>query len=208
MGRALFTAQRQGAELLGEARDGLLAVGDGDGAAEAEMMLGELDWIASRWDDAEVHFAQAETLIADRPASSQTARVSATLARLRMIANDNREARRHGARALETARALGLTALEANVLNTLGPTRAYDGDLGGVDDLHAGIRLAEKLRSPEVFRGYANLAYVHGILGDHHRSRQLRRRAGAAAEQFGLADGARWIRVHDIEDQFHRRSVG
>ena len=204
MGRALFTAQRQGADVLGEARDGLLGLGDRDGAAEAEMMLGELDWIASRWDDAEVHFARAETLIADRPASCQTARVTAALARLRMIANDNRAARRHGARALETARALGLPALEANVLNTLGPTRAYDGDLGGIDDLQAGIQLAEKLRSPEVFRGYANLAYVHSILGDHHRSREWRRRAGDAAERFGLADGARWIRVHDIEDQFHR----
>jgi DNA-binding CsgD family transcriptional regulator/tetratricopeptide (TPR) repeat protein len=203
MGRALFTAQRQGGDVLGEARDGLLRVGDRDGAAEAEMMLGELDWIASRWDDAEVHFARAETLIADRPASCPTARVTAALARLRMIANDNREARRLGARALETARGLGLPDLEANALNTLGPTRAYDGDLGGVDDLQAGIRLAEELRSPEVFRGYANLAYVYGILGDHRRSRQWRRHAGEAAERFGLADGARWIRVHDIEDRFH-----
>ena len=182
----------------------LLGLGDRDGAAEALVMLGELDWIASRWDDAEVHLARAETLIADRPASGQTARVTAALARLRMIANDNRAARRHGVRALETARALMLPALEANVLNTLGPTRASDGDLGGIDDLEAGIQLAEKLRSPEVFRSYANLAYVYFILGDHRRSREWRRRAGEAAERFGLADGERWFRVHEIDDQFHR----
>jgi DNA-binding CsgD family transcriptional regulator/tetratricopeptide (TPR) repeat protein len=202
LGRAVFTAERRGADVLREARDGLLALGDHDGAAEAEMMLGELAWIASRWDAAEVHFDRAAELVADRPPSRQTAHVTAGLARMRMVAGANREARRHGTRALEMAQSLALPALQANVLHTIGPARVADGDLGGIRELEAGVELAEALGSPEVLRGYANLAYVHNLLGDADRSRHWRQRAGAAAERFGLADGMRWARAHDIGDRF------
>ncbi len=118
------------------------------------------------------------------------------------MAGANRDARHYGIRALEMARSLGLRALEANVLITVGPARFGEGDLGGIDDLEAGVELAEALGSPEVRRGYANLAYVHGILGDPRRSRQWRRRAGDAAERFGLAHGGLWARAHDVEDRF------
>ena len=149
LGRTLLTLESDGADVLGEARDGLLALGDDERAAEAEMMLGELDWISSRWDDAETHFQRAATLVADHAASRATARVIGGLARFRMIGGANRQARRDATLALEMARALELRVLEANVLNTLGPARVNDGDLGGIDDLKAGIELAEALGSPE-----------------------------------------------------------
>jgi hypothetical protein len=51
-------------------------------------------------------------------------------------------------------------------------------------------------------RGYVNLAYVYAILGDTRRCRQWRRKAGDAAERFGLTDGMLWARAHSIEDRF------
>jgi hypothetical protein len=119
-----------------------------------------------------------------------------------MIGGANGQARSYGTRALEMARSLGLRALEANVLHTLGPARVNDGDVGGIDDLEAGIALAETLGSPEARRGYANLAYVYAILGDPRRCRQWRRRAGIAAEHLGDSEGVRWARAHDLEDRF------
>ena len=202
LGRTLVTTESRGADVLAEARDGLVALGDDEGAAEAEMLLGELDWIGSRWDAADVHFDRAASLVADRPPSRATAQVTAGLARFRMIAGAHTDAQRHGTRALEMARSLGLPALEANVLNTLGPARVNDGDLGGIEDLKAGIKLAEALGSPEVRRGYSNLAYVNIILGEPRRCRQWRRRAADAAERFGQHEGVRWARAHDIEDRY------
>jgi tetratricopeptide (TPR) repeat protein len=202
LGRTLVTAESRGADVLSEARDGLLALGNDEGAAQAEMLLGELRWIGSRWDEAEAHFERAATLVANRQPSRATAEVTAGLARFRMIAGANREARRDGSRALEMARALGLTALEANVLHTLGPARVNEGDLGGIDDLEAGIRLAEALDSPEARRGYANLTYVYAILGDTRRCREWRGRARDAAERFGVTEGVRWAQAHDIGDRF------
>jgi DNA-binding CsgD family transcriptional regulator len=109
---------------------------------------------------------------------------------------------RDGTQALEMARALGLTALEANVLHTLGPARVNAGDLGGIDDLEAGIELAESLDSPEARRGYVNLTYVYAILGDTRRCRHWRGRARDAAERFGVTEGVRWAQAHDIGDHF------
>ena len=202
LGRAIFTAERRGADLLGEARDGLVALGDDEAAAEAEMMLGVIDWTGSRWDDAEVHFDRAATLVADRPPSRATAQVNAELARLRMIAGANEEAERYGAQALEMARILGLRVVEAESLMSVGTARFGDGDLGGVADIEAGVELAEAIGSPQAFRGYGNLSYVYSLLGDPGRARHWRRRAADAADRFGLADGVCWARAHTTEDRF------
>ena len=46
LGRARFHAEQAGGDQLAEARDGLLATGDRESAAEAEAMLGKLAWWA------------------------------------------------------------------------------------------------------------------------------------------------------------------
>ncbi len=203
LGRAVFSAERRGSEVLAEARDGMLAAGDSAGAAEAEMMLGELEWIASRWDAASVHFDRAAAHVADQPATPQTARVIVDLAKFRLIAGDHQAARAHGARAVEMARTLGSPALEADVLATIGPSRVTDGDLGGIADLETAIALAERIDSPVVGRAYANLSYVRGIMGDLRENHRWRSKAREAAERFGLTDLARWADAHDTEYDFH-----
>jgi ATP/maltotriose-dependent transcriptional regulator MalT len=116
-----------------------------------------------------------------------------------MIAGDSRAARTYGARALALARTLGLRAIEADVLITLGPTRVGDGDLGGVEDVAAGVELAEALNTPTVSRGYANLSYVYGLLGELRLNHEWRQRTREAAERFGVTELQRWSRAHDTE---------
>ena len=112
--RSVFTADREGADVIAEARDLLLASGDHEGAAEAEMMLGELEWIANQWDRALTHFHHAEALVEVRRPTRSTVEVLASLARFNMIFGENQEALRHGRTAQAMARSLDLPALEAS----------------------------------------------------------------------------------------------
>ena len=64
------------------------------------------------------------------------------------------------------------------------------------------MALAESVNSAEVGRGYGNLTYVHGLLGDLRSSRYWRRRAHDAAVRFGLASVLKWAEMHDVEDWF------
>lgn len=121
---------------------------------------------------------------------------------LRMSTGDNQAARYHGARALVMVRDLGLPALEADVLITVGSAQVNDGDLNGLGDLEAGVQMAERLDSPLLARGYANVGVSHGLLGDLPKLRHWRGRARATAERFGLAEVVRWARAHETEDVF------
>ena len=166
------------------------------------MMLGELEWIASQWDKAVAHFHRAEALVEMRRPTRATAQVLASLARFHMIAGENQEALRYGRSAQAMARTLGSPALEADALMTIGPARVADGDLGGIDDLEAGVALAESVNSAEVGRGYGNLTYSYGLLGDLSRARHYRRLAHDAAVRFGVASMLKWAEMHDVEDRY------
>lgn len=199
LGRARFLADRSGDDVLAEALAGLVAAGDDEGAAEAEVMLGELAWIGSRWPEAQTRLASVAALIDRREPTVRIAQVAGELARMQMIQGANESARESAERALAEARRFDLPGLEANVLITRGPARLADGDLGGISDLETGVAIAERIGSPTVARGYANLSYAFGILGEFAQSVEWRRRAREAAEAHGLADLTRWAQAHDIE---------
>jgi DNA-binding CsgD family transcriptional regulator len=199
LGRARFVGERSGADELTAALTGLRAAGDDEGTAEAEVMLGEVAWIGSRWSDAQQHLAAAATLIDAHGPSRRTARVAGDLARMQMISGDNAAARRSAARALDEADRFDLPDLAANVLITRGPARVADGDLGGIEDLETGVAIAERIGTPTVARGYANLSYVNGLLGNRPASIDWRAKARAAGEAHGLRDLLRWADAHDAE---------
>jgi DNA-binding CsgD family transcriptional regulator len=199
LGRARFLSDRGGAEELAGALTGLRAAGDDEGAAEAEVMLGELAWIGSRWSDAQDHLGAAAALVEAQPSTVRSARVAADLARIQMISGDNAAARQSAARALDEAERFELPDLAANVLITRGPARVADGDLGGVEDLEAGVAIAARIGTPALARGYANLSYVNGLRGDRIASIAWRARARSAAETHGLGDLMRWADAHDAD---------
>ncbi len=202
LARAVFVAEGRGADLLHEARDALAATGDDAGVAETEAMLGELEWAACRWETASEHFARAAELVRSCPPTRGTALVLSKVARLRMLTGSNQVARELGTQAIDMARGLGLEAIESDALITVGTAQVSAGGLAGVADIEAGVDVAERLDSPTVARGYANLRLAYDLTGDLPRARQLHRRASAAAERFGLAEMTRWTRAHETEHLF------
>jgi class 3 adenylate cyclase/tetratricopeptide (TPR) repeat protein len=199
--KARFHAEAAGADVLTEARDALLAVGDLETAAEAIVMLGELLWIQGQTDAAFREFEHAVALLEETPPSRAKAYVLSSLARFRMIADKNEDAIRVGFEALQMAEELGLDELRAHALNNIGMARAGIGDPGGVVDLEKSIAIAADLNSLESVRGYVNLGTTLAEVGDLERAFELYAKGRQAAEGFGDPERIRWFeseRVHEL----------
>jgi class 3 adenylate cyclase/tetratricopeptide (TPR) repeat protein len=201
-GKARLRAKYTGLEILGEARDGLLASGDDEPAAEAEVMMGELLWMQGRHEDSFEHFERAAALLEDAPPSRSKAYVLSSLSRFLMSSDENEEAVRVGLEALEMAEALGLDELRAHALNNVGVARVDIGDRGGLRDLEQSLEIAVAISSPESVRGYLNLGSSFAELGDLGRAFELYELGRRAAERFGDAGGLRWFSQERIYEQY------
>jgi class 3 adenylate cyclase/tetratricopeptide (TPR) repeat protein len=175
------------------ARDGLLARGDVEGAAEAETVLGELDWNDARNEQAFEHFGRARELVSGREPSASVAYVLAQVSRFLMLGNRNEEALATGREALALARALDHEALEAHCLNTIGVARVGAGDRGGLEDLEESLAIAERISSPERLRAAGNLASLVVDLGHVERGRTLYVELGRLAREVRSPSFIRWV---------------
>jgi class 3 adenylate cyclase/tetratricopeptide (TPR) repeat protein len=193
LGRALFYSDEAGAEALTEARDGLLAAGDRELAAEAESMLGQLAFRAGEHDSSVEHYDRALGLLADLPASAARASVLGALARSLVVAAKSEDGLRVGREALALAGELDLPELRAKALITIGDARIELGHLQGMADYESGIALALEIDSPEAASGLVNLADTVMDLGELARSRELRAQAQQVAERHGDAKSLRWL---------------
>jgi class 3 adenylate cyclase/tetratricopeptide (TPR) repeat protein len=180
-------------DLLAEARDALVEVGDSQGAAEAEIMLAETYWLQGRQDPAFEHLRAAEALVADVPSSFSKALVVANVSRFLTLAGRAEEAIPLGREALAMADELGLDEIRAHALTNIGMSRTVLGDLGGLEDLEQSIAVALPLNSPESVRAMGNLASELDNLGELDRSFALIAEARGLAERFGLRDWDRWL---------------
>jgi class 3 adenylate cyclase/tetratricopeptide (TPR) repeat protein len=200
--RARFEAGAGTTEELAAARDALLAVGDVAGAAQAEVRAADVAWLEGRGEDVVQHLERAEQLAEPLPTSAAKASVYATLCRLHWLGFRHEEARRLSNQALAMAEELGLPAIRAQLLSMLGTTRAFEGDLGGLDALEDSISIYEELGSPDAQRPYNNLADTLYRLGRIHEAADATRRMSAARRRFpGIAEWAHWnesqeLRIH------------
>src|SRR5918996_144803 len=201
-GQALFRAEGGGAEILTEAGEMLLDIGDLESAAEAEIMLGELAVQDARRAEGARHLHGAAELVADRPPSRSKAFVLANFARYRMATDANEDAIRVGFEAFQMAEELGLDDLRAHALNTIGVARVSLGAPGGLADLERSVAVTEELNSPEVVRAYNNLASTMVGLGDLRRSYELYDRGRRAAERFGHAILLRFYEVQRMDQAY------
>ncbi|MGH2451642.1 MAG: hypothetical protein ACRDGE_10320, partial [Candidatus Limnocylindria bacterium] len=202
-GQALFHAEGGGTDVLTEAAELLLDLGDREAAAEAHIGLGDLLFFVEGQGNAAVeHLEGAATLLADRPPSRAKVAVLANRARFHMIADEAEEAIRVGFEAFQAAEELDLDEFRAHTLNTLGVARAMIGDQGGVADLERSIAIAEDLISPEAMRAYNNLASIVANLGDLPRAYGLYDRARRAAERFGHALALQWLSAQRMDELF------
>jgi predicted ATPase/class 3 adenylate cyclase len=201
-GRALFFSADEGEESLKRAAEELLDAGDRASASEAETLVGDLRWIKGDRDEAFGHFEGAAKLLANEPDSRSKAYVLANLARNRMIADEAERSIPVGREALRMAERLGLDDVQANVLSTVGIARLMTGDLAGKEDVEQAIHIAERVGSPEMIRGYNNLASTSASLGDLRRAFELYALATKAAERFGRVRALRWLEAERMSELY------
>lgn len=192
-GRALFDADEAGEDVLSQATERLLELGRVEEAAEAVVLLVELAWKRGDRDETFERLRRATALVEDRAPSRVKAGVLSTVSRFQMLAGEGEEAVRVGREALAMAEGLGLDDIRAHALINIGPARYFSGDTGGLDDVEAAIEIAAAINSPQVVRGYTNLAAMVAFGGDVRRSAQLEEEGLALARRFGHEPMSRFL---------------
>ncbi|MGI8862456.1 MAG: ATP-binding protein [Gaiellaceae bacterium] len=192
---ALYLADDEQAEAaLEEARDVLLALGDRETAAEAELSLSRLWWHRGNNDEAGAHEARAEELVGGASAAT-AARVLSYIARTRTIGGDPSEGLRLAKDAFAIAETSEVDELRAHSLATIGLAKNYLGDPTGEEDELRALELAVAANSPVAGTIASNIA-VNAIFDfDLRRADELFQDALRIAERFGDASGVRWLRA-------------
>ena len=192
-GAAYCLSEGAGEDLLTSARDGLLAIGDRERAAEAEAHLGLIAYFQGR--ERSSHLDRALALVADLPPSHSKAVVLSHCMMHLLVADRNADAMQVAREGLAMARSLGDRDVEVDALGTIGATRVCLGDPGGVQDLERCIALCEADGSSRVISWQNNLAFSLALLGDLRRCFSVREAGWEAAEHFGSARGLRWLEL-------------
>jgi tetratricopeptide (TPR) repeat protein len=201
-GEARCLADGSGEELLLRARDGLLASGDQERAAEAEVLLGQLAYAHAHGRERAAHVDRALALVAERPPSRSKATVLRGCSWHLMVADRHAEALPVAREALAMARTLGLGHLEADALGIIGAARINLGDPGGLADLRRCVALCEELGSSLAVSWHLNLAFSLSLLGDLHGSAAALAAARPTAERLGSARGFRWLELEQVADHY------
>ena len=193
-GRSLWLHSDTGADVLAQARDGLLAVGDVETAALAELLLGDTVWRLGRGKEAQEHFDRAAGLIEGRPASTEVAQAKAHLCRYLMVTGRSEDAIRVGRDALAVADSLGAAEdIRTFALNSVGTARINLGDLGGFTDLEESIEVAEAANLPwHVSRGHINKGVSLFYTGQIARALEVHTRNLGYVQRYGIEGGITW----------------
>jgi class 3 adenylate cyclase/tetratricopeptide (TPR) repeat protein len=193
---------------LEEARDGLLATGDSERAAEADALLAEFWWHRGNRDRSLEHLNRARALVEGLPPSSGKALVLSQVSRYRALAEENEEAIKVGEEALAMAEALRLDEVRAHALDNIGIAKFNLGDLTSLDDLERSIEIAVAARSPEASRAYNNLGAFVWQLGDFRRACTLIDEAVAVGERLGNAAVGKYARILQTQQLFGKGEWG
>jgi tetratricopeptide (TPR) repeat protein len=203
-GRARQHSEGSGEELLRRARDGLLAAGDRERAAEAEILLGQLAWEYGQPGPGQ-HVERAVALVKDSRPSRSKANVLRGAMMYAMIAERSDEAIVLARRLLHMAVELGFRDIEAAALETTGVAKVLrSGDSDGLADLERAIRLIEQLPSGSLNLAfsYNNLATALASLGDLPRCFATRAAAERAAERHGALHRLRWMELERVAEHY------
>ena len=185
LGRVRFYAEDTGEDQVAEARDGLLAQGDRDTAAEAEALLGSMCWMHGQAERGLEHDRQAVALLEGEEPSRAKAYVLANLAGAFLVRGQFQEAIEVGRHALGMADDLRLEDLRAGGLGYIGLARVGSGDPDGVADIEQALAIDVRLNSPNSAVTYHNLVGALFGLGDLARAFELLDEGRQAAERFG-----------------------
>jgi tetratricopeptide (TPR) repeat protein len=182
-------------EALELARDALLESGERDRAAEAQALLARAWWYRGTWDRARSGFEHAVALLGNGSDTGSKARVLAQVSGFWALEGENEKAIEVGREALAAADGLGLEAVRAAVLTTVGGARTELGEDAGIADLEESRRLAEASGAAlEAARACNNLAVVLYGAGELARAFALMEEALRLAERSGHVDMIRFAR--------------
>jgi tetratricopeptide (TPR) repeat protein len=185
-------------DTLDRARTALLGAGDVGGAAQAELMLGELAYDQGNGAQALDHFRRAAALVADQPTSRAKAET--------YIANgvylalfDQPRASDYAEAGLAMAEELNAVDLQATALDRLAVVRLSQGEAEeSLRRAEQGIALSEGTVSLAAVRATGNLASLLGDLGQLARSRQMTERCVRIATTIGARRDVRWANAERV----------
>jgi class 3 adenylate cyclase/tetratricopeptide (TPR) repeat protein len=203
-GRTLYLAGEEDAEeVLTAARDALLDAGDQGRAAEAEAMLGRLDWSRGERDRAFEHYDVATRLVTASRDPRGRAEVLVLVAGHLAIAGEYERAIELGQEAFAAAESIGLLQFQAHALASVGTARTQHGDPGGMVDAERSLAIALKANAPiSVVHAYTVMATAAGDFGDLRRRVRLDDEALEVAERFGLRGALRWGVGRRVRDRY------
>jgi class 3 adenylate cyclase/tetratricopeptide (TPR) repeat protein len=185
LGQVKHIRSWEGSDELAEARDGFIAVGDPESAAEAALRIADNYWSRGQGEEVTVHLAQAQSLLAGRPPSRMRASVLEQASRYAMLGDRNEEAIAIGREALRMAEDLGL--------DDIGAARVASGDPNGIDDLDASIEMATRLNiADEIVRAWNNRGTMKLLLGRLDDANEDIMQAYRLAQHFGHRGFVRW----------------
>jgi class 3 adenylate cyclase len=199
-GKARCFGEGTGQDLLENARDGLLAAGARERAAEAETLLGRLAYLQGR--PRSVHFARALELVADAPPSRSTLAVLNGCMLHLMIADRHTEALAVARQALVMAATLGARDVEATALGIIGAATINQGDPSGLADVERCVAMYEEQGSSHAVGWHINLAYARSILGDLHGSFAATKAAWQTAHRYGRLADLRYIELEQVAEHY------
>ncbi len=193
------------AERALEARDSLLAAGNKELAAEADVLLTNISWYQGDAAGTSEYLTGALGLVEDLPRSRSKAYVLCQLARMSMLAGKNKAAVDVGREALQMAEQLGIDSFQADALATIGTARVNVGDGGGIEDLERAVSLGAATKNMHTHgRALLNLGVILGGLGELDRVFELEQAALEAERSAGHVAAIRHVEGNLIKSLYWR----
>ena len=204
LGTARFWAVNEGAAELTEAAERLAALGEPEGAAEAESKLGWLTWRTGARDEARAHSNRSLELIAGLPETRATASIRAYAWRLQVLQGDH-PSLDEAERIMHLTEQLGTTEDILNFRITLAIGHAVIAlDVpAAVRELEGVVEDALRANSHLVARAYINLASFSAWMGDLRRTAELNRAGREVHQRFTGGEWGLWFDYAIAEDDFY-----
>src|ERR671937_624964 len=202
LGQAKHIRSYEGTEELEQARDGFVAAGDPESAAEAVLRIADNVWSRGQGERVRAHLEDARSLVAGRPPSRVQAFVLEEASRYAMLGDRNEESIALGREALRMADELGLDDVRSHALNNIGAARVAAGDPRGIQDLDEALEVATRLNhAEEIVRAYHNRGTMKILLGQLAEATADMHEAYRLAQHFGHRGFARWTEAGPLIGQ-------
>jgi class 3 adenylate cyclase len=195
LGNALGAlADPEAKDLLAQASATFAAAGDPEAAAEAETHLAQIAWQGGDPQGVVEHSGRAVALVQGRPPSAAHARALSQAARFAMLDARFGDAVETAREAESMAAELGLDAIRADALATIGTARHDLGDRSGDADLELAIELAQAANAPlALSRALNNLAWRLSF-SDNRRAYEVTQLNFEAMQRYGHVSQVWWAR--------------